>query len=81
MCLAVITGKASVYRTWSGQGSAHGGGAQPMQEYITDLGPYGQTLTDATDTVIWPATVRWRCEQGVLGLHNSTGRWDPRSLL
>lgn len=45
----MITGKASAYWTWSGQGSVQGGGAQPLQECVTDLGPCGQTLTDVAN--------------------------------
>lgn len=43
--LVVITGKASVYWTWSRPGSAQRGGAQPLQECVTGLGPHEQTLT------------------------------------
>lgn len=30
---------------------------------------------------IWPAVVRWRFEQGVLGMDNNIERWDLRSPL
>lgn len=43
--LAVVTDKASAYWTWSGQGLSQRGGAQPLQECVTDLGPHGRTLT------------------------------------
>lgn len=45
MGLAVITGKASAYQARSRQRPAQGE-AQPPQEWVTDLGIHGQTLTD-----------------------------------
>lgn len=70
--LAVTTGTANASWTWSGQRSAQGGGAQPLQECITELGHHGQTLIDVANRVaIWPTALRWRCEQGMLGMGNS----------